>query len=307
MNNRSLRWTALCIAICTSFALPQTTDVFPLVRGARYTYQHENHRSSWTEWWTSWGSDSGLVAYQVMDSARVNDTTIAWTIRESRAVIVRSGSQPGRDTTYSRTDSGFVTLTEITTGRHELRCSSDYVWQFPRSPECPVFRFSDSANTLVHYDFPGCHNIVLAGNYDSLWLSQDSGLTGREYSLCFELYESGNHDWRSSKLLTRIMVSVDEETKLPSRFALLQNYPNPFNPSTRIRFVIPVGTSRQVGTVSLRVYDVIGREVATLVNEVKAPGEYTVPFDASGLASGVYLYRLQTGAGSQVRKMVLMQ
>lgn len=238
-----------------------------------------------------------------MDSARVNDTTIAWTIRESRAVIVRSGSQPfGRDTTYSRTDSGFVTLTEFTTGRHELRCSSYYVWQFPRSPECPVFRFSDSANTLVFYDFPGCHNIVLAGNYDSLWLSRDSGLTRREYSLCAEQYENGNLDWRSSKLLMRIMVSVDEETKLPSRFALLQNYSNPFNPSTTLSFSI-----RHSTFVILRVYDVLGREVATLVNEPKGPGAYEVGWDASGVAGGIYFYRLQAGSFAAVKKMVVLK
>ncbi len=92
-------------------------------------------------------------------------------------------------------------------------------------------------------------------------------------------------------------------------FLLEQNYPNPFNPSTLIRYSI--ATSREYGVVSkevkLVVYDVLGREVATLVNERKVPGNYEVRFEASHLASGVYVYRLTTGSSGQSRKMILMR
>jgi hypothetical protein len=88
-----------------------------------------------------------------------------------------------------------------------------------------------------------------------------------------------------------------------------QNYPNPFNPSTTIQFAIPVGTYNYT---SLRVYDLLGREVATLVNEVKAPGRYEVTWDPSTssgqvLASGVYFYRLTTGSFVHTRRMVLLR
>ncbi len=89
---------------------------------------------------------------------------------------------------------------------------------------------------------------------------------------------------------------------VPTAFGLSQNYPNPFNPTTSIRYEI-----RDMGYVSLRVYDILGREVAVLVNERKAPGSYSVEFDGSTLASGVYIFRLSAGPYVECRKMVLMK
>jgi hypothetical protein len=90
----------------------------------------------------------------------------------------------------------------------------------------------------------------------------------------------------------------------PASMKLQQNYPNPFNPATTIQFTIPAGI-RDV--VSLQVFDVLGREVATLVNEEKEAGSHEVTWDATGIASGVYLYRLQAGGYSEARKLVLMR
>lgn len=91
---------------------------------------------------------------------------------------------------------------------------------------------------------------------------------------------------------------------LPDHFELSQNYPNPFNPTTTIRFSIPVGT---YGHTSLRVYDVLGREVRTLVNENLQAGSYETTFDGSGLASGVYFYRLQAGEFVSTKKLLLLK
>jgi hypothetical protein len=88
----------------------------------------------------------------------------------------------------------------------------------------------------------------------------------------------------------------------PAGVQLLQNYPNPFNPSTDIKFQIP--DSRMV---NLAVFDILGREAAVLMNERKAPGVYDVRFDASGMASGIYLLRLQAGNFVQTRKMVVVK
>ncbi|MDW8438824.1 MAG: T9SS type A sorting domain-containing protein, partial [Chloroherpetonaceae bacterium] len=85
-------------------------------------------------------------------------------------------------------------------------------------------------------------------------------------------------------------------------YELAQNYPNPFNPMTTIRYQIP-----EAGFVSLKVYDVLGKEVATLVNGVKEAGSHWVTFNAKGLASGVYFYRLQAGAFAETRKMMLVR
>ncbi|MFA6469868.1 MAG: GLUG motif-containing protein [Bacteroidota bacterium] len=88
----------------------------------------------------------------------------------------------------------------------------------------------------------------------------------------------------------------------PKEFALEQNYPNPFNPSTVISYQLPVNSP-----VTMKVYDVIGREVATLVNEVKEAGSYSVTFDASKLSSGIYFARLQNGDKVQLKKMLMMK
>lgn len=85
-------------------------------------------------------------------------------------------------------------------------------------------------------------------------------------------------------------------------FALQQNYPNPFNPTTQINYSVG-----ERGTVTLAVYDLLGREIATLVNEVKEPGSYKVNFNASNLPSGVYTYRIQSGNFVQTKKMMLMK
>ncbi|MEJ5262588.1 MAG: T9SS type A sorting domain-containing protein [Ignavibacterium sp.] len=111
-----------------------------------------------------------------------------------------------------------------------------------------------------------------------------------------------------------IVTDVEKEFNLANNFILEQNYPNPFNPSTKIRFVIPASSlnpfSKGEGTlVTLKVYDVLGNEVAILINEYKSPGNYEIDFDASkyNLPSGVYLYKLQYGELSAVKKFVLMK
>lgn len=89
---------------------------------------------------------------------------------------------------------------------------------------------------------------------------------------------------------------------VPSSYALSQNYPNPFNPSTMIAYDIPVA-----GHITLRVYNLLGQEVATLVNQVTAPGHYTVRFNAGSLASGMYFYRIQTNGFVAVKKMLVVK
>ena len=89
---------------------------------------------------------------------------------------------------------------------------------------------------------------------------------------------------------------------LPEDYSLAQNYPNPFNPSTTINFALP-----QASKVVLKIYDVLGREVATLLNSEKAAGNYQVDFDASKLASGVYVYTINAGSFTSTKKMMLMK
>jgi len=90
--------------------------------------------------------------------------------------------------------------------------------------------------------------------------------------------------------------------ELPINYTLSQNYPNPFNPSTQIDYSVP-----QTGVVTLKIYSLLGAEIATLVSGVHTAGNYRVSFDASKLSSGVYLYRLEAGNVSVAKKMVLVK
>ncbi len=105
-----------------------------------------------------------------------------------------------------------------------------------------------------------------------------------------------------------VVVGIEnDEVIIPLSFILYQNYPNPFNPSTTIKYAIPAINNRQATKVKLLVYDLLGREVATLVNREKAPGSYQVNFDGSNLPSGLYFYKLTAGNYSAVKKMILMK
>jgi hypothetical protein len=92
-----------------------------------------------------------------------------------------------------------------------------------------------------------------------------------------------------------------------NNYTLFQNYPNPFNPSTKIRFTIPQNEKGEAQNVSLKVFDLLGNEIATLVNEERPTGEYTVSMDASALPSGIYIYTLQAGRIYLSKKMILLK
>lgn len=101
-----------------------------------------------------------------------------------------------------------------------------------------------------------------------------------------------------------VVVGVEDDFSLPQKFSLSQNYPNPFNPVTKIKYSIPVGANQ---VILLRIYDILGNEVETLVNDVKAPGNYEVEFDASKFSSGIYFYKLQSGGFTETRKLAFIK
>ena len=94
----------------------------------------------------------------------------------------------------------------------------------------------------------------------------------------------------------------EDEQELPSNYTLSQNYPNPFNPVTIVKYTLP-----ENGNINLAVYDLLGREVALLINEEQSVGNYEISFDASGLASGVYIYRMQVNDFITSKKMMLLK
>jgi hypothetical protein len=99
-----------------------------------------------------------------------------------------------------------------------------------------------------------------------------------------------------------LAVGIITETYNPTQFLLSQNYPNPFNPSTKISWLSPIS-----GWQTLKVYDVLGNEVATLVNEYKQAGSYEVEFNGQNLSSGVYFYQLRAGEFIRTKKMLYLK
>jgi hypothetical protein len=156
---------------------------------------------------------------------------------------------------------------------------------------------------------------LFAGTYLGVFLSTTNGTswtaasTGLTNTCVTALAISGTNlfagtyfagIWR--RPLSEMITDVERRELLPPSFALEQNYPNPFNPNSNIRYQIS-----EFRYIKLAVYDLLGREVAVLVNERKAPGKYEVNFDGSNLAGGVYFYRLQAGDFTQTKRLLLLK
>jgi hypothetical protein len=187
-----------------------------------------------------------------------------------------------------------------------------------------VFRSSDVGNNwtqvgltsqtiyaLLAYDtliFAGTANagVFISYDYGNTWQTFNEGNpNGSIVELMYDdtyLYAAtlGGGVYRYDK--NNITSVENTSTEIPNSFSLEQNYPNPFNPSTSIQYSI--GSSQFV---KLKVFDVLGNEVATLVDEYKPAGAYEIEFNAAGLPSGIYFYKLTTGINSKIKKMTLIK
>ncbi|GBD86947.1 hypothetical protein BMS3Abin03_00872 [bacterium BMS3Abin03] len=144
--------------------------------------------------------------------------------------------------------------------------------------------------------------------WEEIGFVQGNGTTARQHSYSFidENLLAGKYKYRLKQIdfdgTFEYSNILDVEVDLPNEFSLQQNYPNPFNPTTSIQYSVG---SRQF--VKLKVYDVLGNEVATLINEEKPTGEYEVKFDGKNFSSGIYYYRLQAGNYIETKEMILLK
>jgi probable HAF family extracellular repeat protein len=146
-------------------------------------------------------------------------------------------------------------------------------------------------------------DIWLPANASQTFLPEWSDLTNYDLKVLIDFDNDGTAD--DTLYLQNQFTEVKDI--LPEEYNLAQNYPNPFNSTTKIRFAIPyLGTGLAL-SVQLKVFDILGNEVATLVNEEKAPGTYEVEFNATQLSSGVYFYRLKSGDFVETKKMILLR
>ncbi len=142
---------------------------------------------------------------------------------------------------------------------------------------------------------------IYNSNVDTLIYGLDFP-AGMVFNSAGELFISTLEDGEILKI-TGIPLDVENELKpLPDNFTLAQNYPNPFNPATTIKYSIA-----KQSNVTLKVYDVLGNEIATLVDEEKSTGVYEINFNASNLASGIYFYKIQAGNFVETKKMILLR
>ncbi len=122
-----------------------------------------------------------------------------------------------------------------------------------------------------------------------------------------QLFRLQSFYFTTSNFPTGILGKDLKGYNLPKKFELEQNYPNPFNPTTTISYSIPAAAEQNFAPVQLKVYNVLGKVVATLVNNEQRPGYYKVEFNADNLASGIYYYRIEAGSFDQTKKMVLLK
>jgi len=172
-----------------------------------------------------------------------------------------------------------------------------------------TFDFTSSANmrSFVQWGSDGNGRESVAVNA-GLWTAGDFVPDVAEgHSIEYDGGGQSSSDWVDQPTPTLgqengIVTSLTKEKTLPSEYILAQNYPNPFNPVTTMAYQLPVS-----GRVSLIVYDLLGAEVATLVNSVQSAGIHSVRWNAANVASGIYFYRLRAGSFTQTRKLVVIK
>jgi photosystem II stability/assembly factor-like uncharacterized protein len=195
---------------------------------------------------------------------------------------------------YKSTDEG-LTWIEVTGNLHSAFVRGFAVASIPQEPSRTYLAACSDA--AVFTSSQGGKQWEAFGNGLS-WFTFGGPVGADDKYVYLGLFGLRRRPWTDAVLTSAGPVQADH----PSRYSLSQNYPNPFNPSTTISYSLPAASH-----VSLTVFDLLGREVAVLVNDRMEPGVHEVRFDASGLASGVYLYKLEAGSFVQTRKLMLLR
>ncbi len=224
---------------------------------------------------TSWAQvDSGLNHRNIWSLAVV-DTNL-YAVTDSGGFLSTNFG-----TTWTPFDSGLVSMIVLClgdSGRNVIKSIDS------RSSRSGIFSSTDNGTS---------------------WTEVDSGLSGFVTCLAADATNvyAGTNDGVWLRPLSELFASVQSSSgQMPTVFELCQNYPNPFNPSTTIRFTLP-----QRSQVTLTVFNTLGQHVATLVNGEEQAGNHEIKFDGSGLASGVYFYRLQAGNFVATKKLLLLR
>ncbi|NBC67055.1 MAG: T9SS type A sorting domain-containing protein [Bacteroidetes bacterium] len=254
-----------------------------------------------------------------MKSNSLDELTGQWESNNTIAEAAERGDHPGDGEFYSymlydESVEGFhddldyyqVTAAAGDTITAETAPFDGELW--PRDFDAYMYLFDSEGNELASNDDGGfdwhskiSYEVEEAGSYYFLVIGQDAHVPPRNGD-SNRIRDPARGEYKLAVSVTGLVGVSNEPDELVYEFELGQNYPNPFNPATNIQYSI----SKQAD-VKLEVYNVIGQRVAVLVNQMQSPGQYTVNFDASSLASGLYFYRLQSADQVQTKKMMLIK
>jgi len=233
----------------------------------------------------TWKTKNGGATWQTVS---IPSTNYQYFIVDSMNVFAAQGNG------FYKLDSPFFIPVELTSFNAELQDDNIKLnWATATELNNSGFEIESSTNNIdfVKIGFvPGYGTTTESKSY--LFIISETYAYKTYYRLK-QIDFDGSYQYSSS---------VEVGSDLPKEFSLAQNYPNPFNPNTTIKFEIP-----DDGLVTLKVYDILGAEVATLINEEKTVGRYEVNFDASKLVSGVYIYQLQVNDFINMKKMILLK
>ncbi|MBM4166540.1 MAG: T9SS type A sorting domain-containing protein [Ignavibacteria bacterium] len=279
------------------------SDVFPLSinNSWQYSSYHSDEYCQGIGGPCSGSIETDTVSYKIEDSIRYTDSIIWYVKKKVKGYHQYYGNVS--DTSHYVNDSIIFPLYEKLTGNHQLYITYGnglYSWYLP-------FRYCDS-NHIYRFQNVSSQDstmrILFCGSdyrsFNSIY-KKNIGIIWMRYEAHSTLF---NESFKVDLLNYDVVLGVNEISRRAENLQgiMLENYPNPFNSMTTIRF-----TLNSFNSVSLKIFDVVGRELATLIDETRPKGLYEINFDASQYSSGLYFYKLQVGNFSKVKKMVIIK
>jgi len=249
-------------------------------------------------------STDSLFLFLVVNDSSLTDTTVEVSGLHPSAVFywrVNSSNVSGisdYSNIWSFTTIGFPSQVQLISPPDSITIDADsvlFVWH-QSQPEVTSYWFEIASDSMF------TNPLIDSTLTDTLKVLQQLFNNQAYWWKVRALNDAGRGLHSEVRHISIIFTSIETNNGLPQEFSLSQNYPNPFNPSTTISFALP-----KSAFVNLKVLNLLGQDVATLISEMKAAGEYKVQWQAAGLPSGVYFYRLQAGSFTETRKLVLLR
>jgi 1,4-alpha-glucan branching enzyme len=222
------------------------------------------------------------------------DQTYYWRVQ----TINKGGSSPWSETRLFKTQTDFPGIPVLITPQANISVDSKknrFVWT--QADRASTYRFQLSNSAVFEDVFIDSTNLIKQ-ELENISLPENARLFWRVQAK----NKAGSGGWSAIQQIKTSIATSIETDNMPKNYALDQNYPNPFNPSTTINYALPKSEK-----VTITVFNMIGQKVATLINKKQEAGFHSVNFEASNLASGMYIYRIKAGSFSQIKKLTLIK